>query len=383
MMIFFSLCTLMVLLFSGISHAVPQFGILPSTTATEVAASTTLASAAGTVACNNSPELCNRNYNNITHIGAHDSFALRDNTTGFSASGNQFYNATLALSAGIRVLQVQAHVESSVIRLCHSSCSLLDGGTLESFLGSVKSWMDSNLNEVVTLVVVNSDRAPAASFGQAFSSSGISSYGYTPASATRPIANWPTLQTLITANTRLITFIASIDYDSTLPYLLPEFEFVFETAFGVTEFTAFTCELDRPTSLSSSAVAVSEGYMGLLNHFKAQKQAFFDVPDEANITTTNSASTTIIGAAGLHGLTCANEWKVKPTFILVDFWNVGPSIATGDLLNGIVGVGRTDISSSVLTASESLGVRTKGTVGLGTMAGLAMGAITLCSFIWL
>ena len=372
-----------ILLFSCLSHAVPQIGVSTPTTSTQVAASTILASTAGIVACNNSPELCNRNYNNITHIGAHDSFALRDSSTDFSVSGNQFYNATLALSAGIRVLQVQAHVESSVIRLCHSSCNLLDGGTLESFLGSVKSWMDSNPSEVVTLVVVNSDGATASSFGQVFSSSGISSYGYTPISTTGPIANWPTLQTLITANTRLITFIASIDYDATVPYLLSEFDFVFETAFGVTEFTAFTCELDRPAALSSSADAVSAGYMGMLNHFKAQKQAFFDVPDQSNITTTNSPSTTIVGAAGWHGLSCANEWKVKPTFILVDFWNVGPSITTGDQLNGIVGVGRTDISANVLTAIESHGARLQGNVGSVRMAGLAIGVITLCNFIWL
>jgi len=374
---------LMAFLILGISQAVPQAFSSTATIATKVTSSINLASTAGAVACNNSPELCNRNYNNITHIGAHDSFALRDPTTGFSVSGNQFYNATLALSAGIRVLQVQAHVESSAIRLCHSSCGLLDGGTLESFLGSVKLWMDSNPSEVVTLLIVNSDGATAASFGHDFSSSGISSYGYTPASSTGPIPNWPTLQTLITANTRLVTFIASIDYDSSVPYLLPEFDFVFETAFGVTEFTAFTCELDRPLTLSTSADAVSAGYMGLLNHFKAQKQAFFDVPDQPNITTTNSASTSLLGAAGVHGLACANEWGTKPTFILVDFWNVGPSVATGDLLNGIVGVGRTDITSSVLTPSESLGVQAKGTVRSGNTVLLAMAVIALCNLIWL
>ncbi|KAH8600680.1 PLC-like phosphodiesterase, partial [Bisporella sp. PMI_857] len=324
-------------------------------TASQVSVSTISQAAlsTSTTACNNSPELCNRNYNNITHIGAHDSFALRDSSTGFSVSGNQFYNATLALSAGIRMLQVQAHVENGTIRLCHTTCSLLDGGTLETFLGNVKVWMDANPNEVVTLLVVNSDDADASDFGQVFASSGISTYGYTPESTSGPIATWPTLQTLITANTRLITFIASIDYDSSYPYLLSEFDFVFETAFGVTDYASFTCELDRPTSLDSSSAAVSAGYMGLLNHFKDTKQAFFDIPDVANITITNSPNTTTIGAAGLHGRTCSNEWGVKPTFILVDFWNVGPSIETADLLNGVTGMGRTSASTSVLTQSSA------------------------------
>lgn len=40
-------------------------------------------------ACNNSPELCSRQYNNVTYLGARNSPFLRDDTTDFSTSGNQ------------------------------------------------------------------------------------------------------------------------------------------------------------------------------------------------------------------------------------------------------------------------------------------------------
>ena len=43
-----------------------------------------------TAACNNSPDLCSRSYSNITQLGAHDSAFLRDSSTGFSSSGNQY-----------------------------------------------------------------------------------------------------------------------------------------------------------------------------------------------------------------------------------------------------------------------------------------------------
>jgi hypothetical protein len=41
------------------------------------------------LACNNSPDLCRRSYSSITHLGAHDSPFLRDESTNFSDSGNQ------------------------------------------------------------------------------------------------------------------------------------------------------------------------------------------------------------------------------------------------------------------------------------------------------
>ncbi|KAN0095033.1 PLC-like phosphodiesterase, TIM beta/alpha-barrel-containing domain containing protein [Hyaloscypha variabilis] len=348
-----------------------------STTATEAAVSTS------TVACNNSPLLCNRNYNNITHMGAHDAAFLRDSSTSFSISGNQFYNATIALSAGIRLLQAQVHNSSGTLELCHTTCTLLDAGSLEAFLMEIKTWMDANTNEVVTLLLVNSDDESAATFGSVFESSGISTYGYTPTSTTGPISTWPTLQTLITANTRLVTFIASITYDSSYPYLLNEFDYVFETAFGVSSMSGFNCSLSRPTSLSSSTAAISSGYMGLLNHFADTVEVFgISIPDVTDIATTNSADTNTTGALGTQGAECDSEWGTKPTFILVDFWNVGPAIATADQLNGITATGRTSVSTAELTASSSLGVRGDAW-GLGAVAGTAIAVVALVNIVWL
>jgi hypothetical protein len=346
-------------------------------TATEAAVSTS------TIACNNSPLLCNRHYNNITHMGAHDSAFLRDSSTSFSTSGNQFYNATIALSAGIRLLQAQVHNSNGTLELCHTTCTLLDGGTLETFLAEIKTWMDVNTNEVVTLLLVNSDDESAATFGSVFEASGISTYGYTPTSTTGPISTWPTLQTLITANTRLVTFVASITYDSTYPYLLSEFNYVFETAFGVSSLGGFNCTLSRPMSLSSATSAISSGYMGLLNHFADTVEAFgITIPDVSDIATTNSASTNTTGALGAQGAECKSEWGEKPTFILVDFWNVGPAIETADQLNGITATGRTTVSTAELTASSSFGVR-RDAGSWCSLAGMAMAVVTTINFAWL
>ena len=183
-------------------------------------------SASAQTACNNSPSLCNKAYNNITHLGAHDAAFLRDSTTSFSTSGNQYYNATVALDAGVRLLSAQVHKLNNTSgdeawHLCHSSCDLLDAGTLEKWLASIKTWMDNNSNDVVTILLVNSDNASPSDLGAQFQASGIDKYAYAPTNGSSIPTTWPTLQSLISNNTRLMTFVASLSTPSSdYPYLM-------------------------------------------------------------------------------------------------------------------------------------------------------------------
>lgn len=302
-----------------------------------------LSSRQTTTACNNSPLLCDRAYSNITHMGAHNSAFVRDASTGNSISGNQYYNATVALSAGIRLLQAQVHVENGALRLCHTSCSLLDVGPLEDWLAKISTWLEAHPNEVVTLLLVNSDNADVTTFGTSFNRSGISKYGFTPSSSSSS-NKWPTLRALISSNTRLITFIASITPSPTYPFLLSEFSHVFETPFNTTSLSSFTCALDRPSTYASASAALSAGMLPLLNHF-AYTAITPDIliPDASDIDTTNSASTSTTGALAKHADQCAAEWGgVRPTFVLVDFFDKGAVMEAADRLNGVEGqvVGR-------------------------------------------
>lgn len=378
-----SLCTfLTAAALAATGYSLPQDGsgfggsAYSSTSSFAVASASSTASAAAstsTIACNNSPDLCTRSYNNITHMGAHDSAFLRDESTSNSIAGNQYFNATVALDAGLRLLQAQVHDKDGAIELCHTSCSLLDAGTLQDWLTPIKTWMDNNPNEVVTLLIVNSDGKDVAEFGTAFSAAGIDEYGYTPSGN-----SWPTLQEMISANTRLVTFIASITANSQYPYLLSEFDHVFETPFEVTSLSGFNCTLDRPSSQSSAGAAISAGLMPLMNHFKYNLlAASIEVPDADNITTTNSPSTSTTGNLGLHAQDCNQQWGIKPTFVLVDFFNEGPAIQTADNLNGITAVGRktvTQTTSAVTTATA--GPRRHG-LGMGTGALVAFLAAAL------
>ena len=304
-----------------------------------------------TTACNNSPSLCSKPYNSVIHLGAHDSAFVRDASTGFSTSGNQYYNSTVQLSAGVRLLSAQVHKSNGEYHLCHTSCDLLDAGILSDWLRSLKTWLDENPNEVITVLLVNSDNATPQDLGAHFTTASITDYAYVPPSTSVPPAGgvWPTLQDLITANKRLMVFVATLKNPASIPaefsYLMDEFTFMFENPFENDSPSNFTCNPDRPTGVQgNSAAAISSNRMALTNHFLYQ-QGLFDIetPDTDHINTTNSPGNSV-GNLGYALSTCNTAYGKYPTFTLVDFFDEGPAINAVDAANGVTSpVGRTPL----------------------------------------
>lgn len=317
--------------------------------------------AAAQTACNNSPSLCDQQYNNITQLGAHDSPFVRDDSTSWSTSGNQFYNSTIQLQAGVRLLTAQVHQTNSSgngeWHLCHSSCDLLDAGRLSDWLGEIKTFLDDNSNEVVTILLVNSDDASASDLAGEYEAAGIQSYAYEP--STKSASNeWPTLTSLISNGTRLINFVASLDDNTAAPFLMDEFTYIFENSYENYALNAFSCAADRPSSVSGqTSAAVASGMMPLVNHFLYEQQAFgIETPDTGNLTITNSASNQT-GALGQSARQCESVYGRRPSFLLVDFFNVGPAIETVDQMNGVTdAVGRASVANEVLSETSDAGV---------------------------
>lgn len=99
-------------------------------------------------ACNGQDALCSRPYSNVTFVGSHDSAFV-----GPLPSQNQLLSVTDQLGLGVRFLQSQTHDKDGAIEMCHTSCDLLDAGTLTDYLKPIKAFMDANPNEVVTLLM--------------------------------------------------------------------------------------------------------------------------------------------------------------------------------------------------------------------------------------
>ena len=335
----------------------------------------------GGSACNNSPKLCSRKFSEVTYLGAHNSYALRDESTNDSISGNQYFNATVALDAGLRLLQVQTHEgPNGGIQLCHSSCELLDAGPLQNWLSNINNWMEDNPNDVVTIIIVNGGRATASEFQSAYESAGIADKMYAPqSSGTGEGSEWPTLQKMIDDNTRLVTFSTNTENDSNAPGILPEFDHVFETHFDVSDLTGFNCTVDRPTRFSDSmaggTTALSEGYLSMVNHFAYSGIGDFSVPDVENIKTVNSAGTSQDGNLGKHLQECRDDWSKRPNFVLIDFWSEEDPLAAVDSMNQVSSAeGREDPPAE--TASNS-GGRNSGNMAAGALVAAISGLMLL------
>ena len=292
--------------------------------------------------CNNSPDLCARAYSNITFLGAHDSPFVTSksaSSTTFTDAANQNVNSTAQLSAGVRLLSAQVHRNEDAWHLCHTSCDLLDAGPLSSWLSEIKQWMDQNPHDIVTILLVNSDGVTAQQLHAEFETANLTSYAYAPSTSS---TTWPTLNEMIMNGTRLVTFVEPLVLKTPeYPYLLSEFDNVFENNYNVTSLTGFSCTADRPSNVEGqTAKALSAGLLPLVNHFLYTTSGFgIQTPDTGNITTTNGLSGT--GSLGEAASSCSETYGRAPSFFLVDYFDQGSALQVVDDLNGIKATART------------------------------------------
>ncbi|EIM92250.1 PLC-like phosphodiesterase [Stereum hirsutum FP-91666 SS1] len=301
--------------------------------------------------CNGHSELCDRSFGNVTFVGAHDSYAVGTN----NVATNQDYNITQQLNDGIRMLQMQAHNSSGTIELCHTSCLLFDGGSLETYLTTVKTWMDANTNDVVSLLIVNSDGFSASDFASVFQSVGLDTMSYSPTSSNLTYTSWPTLGTLIDAGTRLVTFMDTHADFSTVTYIIDEFTNVWETAYDVTDPT-FDCDVNRTKGDSTNQ-------MYLINHFLDTNLLGSPIPDTADLDTTNAANGT--GSLGAQLDTCVGDYGRNPNFMLVDFYEYGGGsvFEVAATANGVTYDPTTPIATPLSSSSSSSTSSSSGSVG--------------------
>ncbi|KAL6708966.1 hypothetical protein ACN47E_002093 [Coniothyrium glycines] len=290
--------------------------------AVPIATSATLR-ASKTRPCNGYPEFCDRRFSNISMVVAHNSPFVRQH----SAASNQLHPVLDQLNDGIRGLQFETQQPSSTsgIRLCHTSCNILDVGPLESYLATVKGWLDDNPYEVLGIIMGNnngqSTRIPAAAYVAPFQDSGLLDYVWTPSSKSLNLTHWPTLAELIIENKRVVVM---IDYGAdreSVPWLLSEFDYMWETPFSPTD-PAFPCTQQRPPNQAEN---VSRERMYMMNHNLNIEMSISNerilIPAYPLLEQVNAVSGD--GSVGMNVQNCTATWGHPPNWILVDYYNVG------------------------------------------------------------
>lgn len=270
--------------------------------------------------CNGYVEFCARNYSNITVVAAHNSPFVRKG----NLAANQAYPVTNQLNDGVRMreysipvtmaappsnriitVQFQTHYENGTMHLCHSSCSLLDVGTLEAYLTTVVQWLQQHPYEVITILMGNSDLVPPTNFTDPITNSGLARYAYTPPKIPMGLDDWPPLSNMILSGKRAVIFMDYQANQTEIPYILDEFSQLWETPFSPTD-RSFPCTVQRPPNLSQRDAA-NRLYMA--NHNLNLEVAFAGldllVPNTAILNETNGVSG--FGSLGAMADNCTSK----------------------------------------------------------------------------
>jgi hypothetical protein len=219
-----------------------------------------------------------------------------------NAARNQELGVIDQLNDGIRMLQAQAHWENETMYYCHTSCDLLNAGTVQDQFEKVANWLDRNPFEVVTILIGNYDQTDVANFVPAIQNSGLEKYAYTPPKIPMGLDDWPTVGELVITQKRVIFFMDYLANQTAVPYILDEFSQMWETPFSPTD-PAFPCVVQRPPGINRNQ-SLDRLYLANhnLNADISELGISLLVPDVVSINQTNAVSGN--SSLGLMADTC-------------------------------------------------------------------------------
>ena len=205
--------------------------------------------------------------------------------------------------------------------LCHTSCDILNVGTLQDYLTTVATWLRAHPYDVIAVLMGNYDVVDPANFTAPVINSGLINFVYTPPTVPMPLESWPTLAEMIFTDQRAIVMLDYQANQTAIPWLLDEFSQMWETPFSPTD-RNFPCTEQRPPNTAHN-VLTDRMYMANHNLNLAVNLAgiSIDIPAFNLLNETNAVSG--FGSAGVAVKNCTAMWDRPPTFLLVDYYNIG------------------------------------------------------------
>lgn len=196
--------------------------------------------------------------------------------------------------------------------LCHTSCDLLNAGTLEDYLKTVRSWVQNRNYDVITILMGNSNLVDPGNFTAPFANAGLLPYIYSPPKVLMGINDWPTLGEMILTGKRVVVMMDYQANQTAIPWLIDEFSVMWETPFSPQD-RAFPCTLQRPPGLLDRD-AIQRLYMANhnLNTDISLLGSSLLVPTVTLLNETNAANASIYGSLGRAAVNCTRELHVPP-----------------------------------------------------------------------
>ncbi|KAF9280900.1 hypothetical protein BGZ68_006950 [Mortierella alpina] len=289
--------------------------------------------------CNGYAELCARPYNKVAFATTHNAFASSAGALG----ANQNHAISVQLKDGIRALMLDSYNpltgNTGDIQLCHTACTLLDGGSLSKALEQIKTFLENNPNEVITIFFENAGNLAASQFQTVYTAVGMDKYAFTQPAAS---GNWPTLGEMIATGKRLVSFIDS-GADPNVPWLMSEYDYIFETPYSILRDTPYPCTIDRPKDQRRQLYVLNHFVSGTLN---LNGQAI-DVPEPGLANVTNTIDLTN------HINSCQTAFLQIPNFIAVDFYEKGSILQATAAVNGVTWNGKEPTPAQYVSSTNT------------------------------
>ena len=272
-------------------------------------------------ACNGAVELCSRAYDRVVVPMTHNAMSNADDGW---VNPDQAHGLQRQLDDGVRGMMLDTHYRDAEsgrnllerhadvpavdeAYLCHGLCvfgntRLLDG------LCTITRFLDTHPGEVFSIIFQNeiSDEDTDV----VVRASGLSDYVYTHP----PGAPWPMLGEMVRSGARVVLF-AEKGGGKPSSYH-PAWENIWDTPYAFATQSDFSCALNRGTTSNA---------LFLINHWLSGPTSGMSRAQEAN-------AAAVLGARVEK---CTSEAGRSPTFVGVDFYDVGDLFSVVRAANGL------------------------------------------------
>ncbi|PVU86188.1 hypothetical protein BB559_006611 [Furculomyces boomerangus] len=262
--------------------------------------------------CNGHNSLCDVQYNRITFLATRSSFATNSIDNPYNT---QTLSITDQLNAGIRAINLDVYLSAGTPHLCFPDCSLGDYGALQDTLVQISTWLNSNTDQVLTIILNNPTKMDPILIQNAFQSSGLYSLVYTKTVA-QP---WDTLRTMINTKKRLIV-LESINLGITpaLPWVFSYTDNVLRTNYG-SDYAAQNWDCGPYSSIGATSLLY-------IPHVKLETKTINGVPYQ-NLPSSSTAKQINDDSAYLHATACRSSYSYPwMSFIEIDFYVAGTDL---------------------------------------------------------
>jgi hypothetical protein len=224
---------------------------------------------------------------------------------------NQSLSVTNQLKNGVRGLMLDTYDGSDGVALTYHTIALLGSQKLVDVLKEVKDFMLSNPKEVITIIFQND--GSNIQLQKAIDSIGLNTMTFIHTNGD----TWPTLQTMVDNNQRLVLFVES----NKLPrasYLMHAWSTIFDTEYTFKNVSEFNSDINRGGSGSKE--------LYLVNHWL---QNGIGLPDKNLAPQANKRS---VISKRVQDCAAVNSHFIN--YLGVDFYEIGDAKAVVDSING-------------------------------------------------